>query len=336
METGKKKARNNLWVACLAIVVFAFAASAQQSSTPPATEEHASAPRTSAKLPAADSDPKVVLKVGATPVTEAEIDALIPRLGPKARSVVAEQGRGPVGDEYVKMLLLSRRALDEHLDASPDIRMQLELQRAETLAQAAYQKMASGVKVTQDEVSQYYTAHLSEFESVQVRQFVIRKRPPGVDDPKQGLPVQAAKTTAESIRKALLAGTDIDEVAETYRTNISVMLIDSAPHLLRRADMKPALEKATFDVPSVGVSEVVDMPQAFMVVKVFAHQHPGLKDVATEIEAKLKRQKLDVEIDAMKKSAGVWMDEDYFKKPAAPNSAEGMQAAFANPHSHAQ
>jgi hypothetical protein len=233
------------------------------------------------------------------------------------------------------MLLLSQRAMNEHLDASPDVRMQLQIQRAETLAQAEYQKMASEVKVTKEEVSQYYTAHSSEFESVLVRQFLIRKRPPGIEDPKQGLTIQEARTTAESIRKALLAGTDIDAVAETY-SSISVMLIDSKPRTLRRADMKPALEKATFDVPSGGVSEVVDMPQAFMVVKVFAHQNSELKDVAAEIEAKLQRQKLDAQIDAMKTSAGIWMDEDYFKKSAPPNSAEGTQAAFANPHSHAQ
>jgi hypothetical protein len=335
MENRKKQARNSLWATCLAIVVFAVAAGAQQSSTAPVTEEHASAPSASAKASAADSTDKVVLRVGSTQVTEGEIDALIPRLGPKAKAIVATQGRGPVGEEYVKMLLLSQRAMNEHLDASPDVRMQLQIQRAETLAQAEYQKMASEVKVTKEEVSQYYTAHSSEFESVLVRQFLIRKRPPGIEDPKQGLTIQEARTTAESIRKALLAGTDIDAVAETY-SSISVMLIDSKPRTLRRADMKPALEKATFDVPSGGVSEVVDMPQAFMVVKVFAHQNSELKDVAAEIEAKLQRQKLDAQIDAMKTSAGIWMDEDYFKKSAPPNSAEGTQAAFANPHSHAQ
>ena len=68
---------------------------------------------------------------------------------------------------------------------------------------------------------------------------------------------------------------------------------------------------------------MVDTPQAFIVVKVLGHEHPELKEVATEIETKLRQQKLDAEIDELRKKAGVWMDEDSFKaKPTAtPGSA---------------
>jgi parvulin-like peptidyl-prolyl isomerase len=321
MRNGK------VWGTCLAIIVFVWGASAQQSATPPKTAEAGSSPaakaETTATPPAGASAQKVVLRVGSTQVTEAEIDAVVSNLGPKAKAIVATQGRRPVGEEYLKMLLLSQRATDEHLDSSPAIRSQPELQRAQTLAQAEYQQMASEVQITEEDVSRYFTAQRSEFETVQVREFLIRKRPPGTEDPKQGLPIQEAKTTAESIRKALLAGTDVDEVAQTFATSISVMLIDRKPRTLRRSEMKPALEKASFDLPDGGVSEVVDTPEAFIVVKVLGHQRPELKEVAKEIESRLRQQRLDVEVDDLKKKAGVWMDEDYFKakpvvKPASP------------------
>ena len=75
--------------------------------------------------------------------------------------------------------------------------------------------------------------------------------------------------------------------------------------------------------PKPPEGEPVDTDQALFVVKVLKHQHPELKEVATEIETKLRQQKLDAEIDDLKKRAGVWMDEDYFKgKPVAtPPSA---------------
>ena len=319
----------NTWGICLAIIMFAWGASGQQSAAPPKSGA-------SAETPAAASGQRVVLKVGSAQVTQSEIDAVVSHLGVKAKAIVSTQGLRPVGEEYTKMLLLSQRASDEHLDLTPDIRSQLELQRVETLAQAEYQKMASEVQVTQEEVSHYFAAHWSEFETVQVHEFLIRKRPQGTEDPKQGLTPEEARSTAESIRKALLSGKNVEEVAETFTTSISVMLVDQKPRTLRRAEMKPALEKATFDVPDGGVSEIVDTPQAFIVVKVLAHHRPELNEVASEIKDKVQQQKLDVEIDAMKKSAGVWMDEDYFKKSAAPNSAERTQATFANPHSHAQ
>lgn len=324
--------RNRIFKAtCLAIVLFALELSAQQSTTSPKTADSASPPsanvQTAATLPDAGSAQKVVLKVGATEVTQAEIDALVSKMSPKAKAIVATQGRGPVADEYIRTLLLSQRALDEHLDAAPEVRMQIELQRAQTLAQAEYQKMASAVTVTQEEVNQYFAAHQSEFETVQVRQFLIRTRPPGTDDPKQGLTAAEARVTAESIRKALLSGKSVDKVAEPYALSNTVMMIDRKPQILRRGEMKPALEKAVFALRDGGVSEIVDMPQALAVVKVLRHQRPELKEVVAEIEAKLQRQKLDAEIETMKKKTGVWIDEDYFKGPLAASMAAPQPAS---------
>jgi len=142
----------------------------------------------------------------------------------------------------------------------------------------------------------------------------------------QGFPAEEAKANAEAIRKALLDGTDIDKVADDFATPTSaITLLDRKPRTLRRAEMQPALAKATFDVKDAGVSELVETSQAFMVVKVFGHQYPELKEVATEIETKLRQQKLDAEIDELRKKAGVWMDEDYFKTEPLAKRASGAQ-----------
>jgi hypothetical protein len=327
----------NLWGTCLAIILLASGAGAQQSGTPPKTEEGGSSPPTStgtaATPPAAASSQKVVLKVGATKVTQSEIDALISKLGTPAKAMVARRGRRPVGEEYVKMLLLSRRALDEHLDSLPALRSQLELQRAETLAEAEYQKMSSEVKVSQEEVGQHFTAHRSEFEAVQVREFLIRKRAKGAEDAKLGLTAEDAKAKAESIRKALVAGTDVEKVDEDFADPPNVLMIDRKPRTLRRGEMVPDLEKAVFQLEDGGVSEPVDTPQVVYVVKVLKHQHPELKEVATEIEDKFRQQKLDAEMDHLREKAGVWMDEEYFKgKPeATPGSAVQPPASPGTP-----
>lgn len=317
-----------VYLAVISLTAFlAPGAEGQQSATAPKPAETgapaAPGTGTGANSQTTASSQKVVLKVGTTQVTESEIDSLVSKLGPRARTIVAKEGRRPVGDEYVKMLLLSKQAIDEHLDSSPAVRSQLELQRAQTLAEAQYQKMASQVQVSQEEVSQYFSAHRPEFESVQVRQFVIRKRPQGSKDPKQGLPVGEAKTTAESVRKALLAGKKVEDVALDFATpNNAVMLIDQKTRTLRRAEMAPALASATFAVEGGGVSELVDTPQAFMVVKVLGHLRPELKDVSAEIETKLRQQRLDADIDELKKKAGVWMDQEYFTAKPAPASAQ--------------
>lgn len=306
---------------CVAIIVFVCAAFAQQPATHPNAEQAAS-PNT-----ANDASQKVVLKVGSTQVSEAEMNAIISRLDPKAQSVIAVKGRQPVADEYIRLTLLSQRAVEQHLDQSPEVRLELELQRKQILAQTEYQKIATEHPVSQEEINEYYAAHRPDFDTVRVREFLVRKQPAGKDngDPLQGLPPERAKITAQSIRKALLAGKDVDEVAQTYPSSSGVMLVDHTPRLLHRADVKPALEKETFNLTNGGVSQIIDTPQAFIVVKVLERNQPELKDVASEIRVKLQRQRLDAEIEDMKKSYGIWMDEDYFKGP--PEAAVAGQPA---------
>jgi parvulin-like peptidyl-prolyl isomerase len=318
----------NLWGMCLAVILLASGVNAQQSGSPskPAeTERESSASPKPATGPPGEEQPsqKVVLKVGATQVTQSEIDGLVSKLSPKARTIVATEGRQPVAEEYVKMLVLSQRALDEHLDSTPALRSELEIQRDQTLAEAEYQKMAGAVKVSPEEVSQYYAARSEDFETVQVREFLVRKRPQGSKDPKQGLTAEEAKAKAELIRKALADGNQVEKVTEDFSDPPRVQMVDARPRTLRRSEMTPALAAATFQVKQEGVSELVDTPQAFVVVKVLKRQHPELKDVTAEIESKIRQEKLDAEIDRMRKDAGVWMDEEYFhsKPPDTPGSA---------------
>ncbi len=274
------------------------------------------APSTGTKPP--DSPDKVVLKVGNTQVTQAEMDQMIAKMDMQARAIVARRGRRPVADEYIKMLVLSQRAEAEHMDTSPAVKPLLDRVRAETLAEAEYEDMRRKTEVTADEVSQYFAAHKPDFETVKVREFVVRQRPADSNDPKKGLAPIQAKAKAEAIRKALLAGTDIPKIVEKYGDFPNVQMIDKNFKYLRRENMRSDLAEATFAVKDSGVSELVVTPETIFIVKVFGHMNPELKDVQEEIAGKLKQEKLDAELEDMKKKAGVWFDEEYFAGRSLP------------------
>jgi peptidyl-prolyl cis-trans isomerase C len=322
---------------CLAIIVFAAGADGQQSASVPQAETGGAPPAASqAPAPSAPADAsadKVVLKIGSDQVTEAELNGIISKLDSKAKAVIARKGRRPVADEYVRTYLLSRAAVEQHLDQSPSVREELQLQRDQILAQAEYDKITRANPVSEEEISQYYAAHREEFETVQTQEILLRKKiaDPNNKDSWQGMPAEKAKVTAEAFRKALLKGKDPAEVSAGYPVSSGVLLIDQKPRTSRRADMQPFMAQAVFDVSAPGVTEVLETPQAFIVVKVFSHQKPELKDVTGQIRVKLQRQKLDAEVEAMKKKAGVWMDEDYFKEPPA-KSTEEAGAAPSKPH----
>src|SRR6516225_7138029 len=69
------------------------------------------------------SSNRVVLKVGAKPVTEAEFEANIGDLEPKGggdpdKATGPDKDRRELGDDYASVMMLSQMAVANHLDAS--------------------------------------------------------------------------------------------------------------------------------------------------------------------------------------------------------------------------
>ncbi len=260
---------------------------------------------------------KVVLKVGDEQITQADLDSLLANLGPQVQQTISTQGRRPIGERYVLMLVLSQQAINDHLDSTPSFRQQAALQRRQMLAQAEYQHLMGHAPVSPDEIGQYYSTHPTESDEADVRQIVVRKRSEGAKEGTLGLAPQEARTRLEEIRKALAAGTDVKKVVQDLNDPKNIQ-IDANPRTVRRGQLLPALDKAAFELKDGAFSETVEVPQALVVLQVVAHHRAELKDVSTQIENTLRQQKLDAAVADLKKKAAVWMDEDYFKTPAAP------------------
>jgi parvulin-like peptidyl-prolyl isomerase len=264
-----------------------------------------------------------VLKVEDVSVTQGEIERFIQGLAPQAQKALAYQGRRPLGDEYVLMLLLSQEALSHHLDSTPAFQEMLLLRRRQLLATAEYQEIVRQSPVTPEEISSYFAAHQSEFEEAQICQVVIRKKPEGAKEGTPGFTAEEAKTRAEEIRKALSSGDDPKKVAEKYQLP-NLVRVDANPQFVHRGQMRPDMEKAAFELKPGQVSEVFDLGLSLAFVQVVSRKVDELKDVSSKIENTLRQQKINSALDALKKKAKVWMDDGYF---AAPSQA-GQQGAI--------
>ncbi|HUZ47585.1 MAG TPA: peptidyl-prolyl cis-trans isomerase [Terriglobia bacterium] len=290
-----------------------------QSTPRPSTPKGSAAQKPTATA-SASSPQKVVLTVGNVKVTRAEMDFLIQNLNPQLREAVAAHGRGALGQEYSLMILLSQKAVSDHLDASPDLRREIALQTHQTLAQAEYRDLASHISVNPEEISTFYTAHKEDFEEASIREFVVRKKAADAkaDDP--GLSPEAAKARLDSIRKAIVAGTAITQVAKQFDVPNAVM-VEPEPRTIHRGQLLPALDKQAFELSANQFSEPVDTPNALVAIQVVSHQQPELKDVSAEIEKTLRQQKVQAALDDLKAKANIWMDPAYFKSPAASEAS---------------
>lgn len=331
MELSRRKVGLIISNSLLAGAMSALVCFAQSSPAAPAAAKPAAQRAAQSQASAEASSPqKVVLKVGNTAVTRADIDFLINSLSPQVKEAVAARGRKPVGDEYAMMLLLSQKAHNEHLDATPDFQRKIALNRLQMLAQEEYRKIAAGIQVTPAEVSTYYNAHKNDFEQAKVREFIVRKKTADDKAGAPGLPEEAAKARLASIRQAVEAGTDIKAVAKKFDVP-NVVMVGSEPQTVRRGEMIPALDTVAFSLKDNQFSQPIDTPHALVLLQVLSRQQPDMKAVSEPIENELRQEKLKAAMDDIKAKASIWMDPDYFKEPGSPSDASAAPQPPAHP-----
>lgn|SRR5215471_15942616 len=321
---------NSVHAKCVSIVVFGLLLSttfAQQSEVPgraAASVASTAQGQDKTKPITTFSSDRVVLKIGNTGVTESEIESLFSELLGSRRLKLNSEGKQHIAELYARMVVLSQLAVNEHLDASPALKFRIETQREKLLAEAEYTKLQAATAVSPEVVTHYYTDHHSDYDTADVRELLVRKKTVDSTGNESGLDPEEAKTKAESVRKDLQSGESPEEVAQDFAEGNNVILVDRKTTTLRRTQMAPALAKATFATEEGQVTEPVDTPDALLVVLVLKHGHLSQQDVTPEIEKKLEQVQIDSKLDELKKKAGIWLDQDYFKtdQPATASTSQ--------------
>jgi parvulin-like peptidyl-prolyl isomerase len=277
----------------------------------------------------------VVLKVGDVQVTEAEFESRIAAIEPQAdpdKDGATEKDRRKLGDDYASVLMLSQQAVANHLDSSPEVSRQLAVARMQVLSDAEFESLMRKATPSSEEVSQYYSAHLSDYDEVQIRRLFIWKQR---DNSKtaQVLSSQAARTSADQIRKEYASGTDVKKLSEDVRRSGEGML-DPEPLTFPRGELPPQLEKVAFTLKEGEWSEVEDTPARLLLIQLVKRDRQQLGQVSERIEKNLQGEKMQALLDDLKKKAGIWMDQQYFGTAVAP--VPGAQRRVSVPPSELQ
>jgi parvulin-like peptidyl-prolyl isomerase len=291
---------------------------AQESHTPgPATASGvAGASPAKSSLPAE----RVVLKVGNTQVTESEFESSIgdiePQGGDADKAGAADKDRRKLGDDYASVLMLSQQAIANHLDSSPEVARQLAVDRLQILSDAEFARLLRQAQPTHEEVSEYYSAHLSDYDEVQIRRLFIWKTG-GNSKNVHGLTPQDARARADAILQAYAAGRDAAKLAEDFKGSGNGMF-DAEPLTFPHGQLPPQMEKVAFAVKEGAWSEVEDTPDSLILIQVVKRDRQPLAQVSATVEQQVQAQKMQAILEDLKKNAGIWMDEKYFGTAVAP------------------
>jgi hypothetical protein len=298
---------------------------------------HAQASPGAAPAPAKPSSPaeRVILKVGDTQVTQADFEAHIKDIEPQSdpdKEGAAGKGRRRLGDDYASVLMLSQQAVASNLDSSPEVSRQLAIARMQVLSDAEFASLMRQADPTTEEISKYYSDHLSDYDQVHIRRLFIWKRRGNTEDG-QVLSSQAARARALEIRQACATGTS--------EKNLSADLIKSGEGMLdpetltfSRGGLSPQMEKVAFALKEGEWSEVEDTAAALLLIQLVTRDGRPLGQVSSFIEKDLQAQKLQAMLDDLKMKAGIWLDEQYFGTAVAP--VPGAQRRGSDPPSQLQ
>jgi len=291
-------------------------------NTKPATSSGSSTP--TAEKKAVSPGERVVLRVGNAQITEAEFEARIEDIEGQAdadREGSTQKDRRRLGDDYVSVLMLSQQAVENHLDATPEVIRKLEVDRIQILSDAEFARLMKQSKPTSDEVMQYYNGHESEYQEVQIRRLFLWKRGPDSKNT-HGLSPEVAKARADEILKASAAGADTTRLADAFK-NSDVALLDQLPLTFPRGELPPAMEKAAFSSQVGKWSQVQETAESIILIQLLKRNRQQLGEVASLIETRLQNQNMEAKLNELKKTAGVWMDEQYFGTATGANQKPG-------------
>lgn len=311
-----------------ALIALAVPAVWAQGSNPPAPAEQKPQPARPQLTPNVPPD-KVVMKVGEKQITAGDFQAILQTLPPQVQRAAMMQGLKDVGDQYAKLVAIAEKASADGVDQKPDVKVKLELQRMQLLAQGEYQKINEDIKITPDDVNQYYKDHVKDFEQVEIRQVSIRKKPANAKADAPGLPEADAKAKAEAIRAALASGEDAVKVRDQFKMD-NVVFFDPSPRPVRHGQLAGAMDQAAWSLKDGEVSEIQDNPVNFYFLQVVKHDTPPLADVSKEIEGKIKEQKSQAALDSVESGAKIWLDPIYFAPAKHEEEGEKGETPKAN------
>jgi hypothetical protein len=221
-----------------------------------------------------------------------------------------DKDRRTLGDDYASVLVLSQQAVANHLDASPEVRRQLTVDRMQVLSDAQFASLMRQAKPSAAEISQYYSSHLEDYDRVKIRRLFIWKAGAGSTNTK-GLAPDAARARADAILQASKSGGDPEKLAEAFKGSEEGML-DAEPIPFTRGTLPAKLEKVAFALKPGEWAEGDETKDNVILLHVVARDRRPLTEVSSFIEQRVQGQKIQVKLDELKKKAGIWMDEQYF------------------------
>jgi peptidyl-prolyl cis-trans isomerase C len=271
---------------------------------------------------------KVVLTIGTEKITEAQLDDMINAIPAQYQQYARGAGKRAFAEQIVQVKVLSQEAEKKKLDQQPKVHDELVFQRQNLLAQAMFLSLQEGVKVDDAAVEKYYNDHKVDYEVLKARHILIRVKgaPMQARAGKPELSDEEALAKAQDIRKQLVGGADFATLAKAESDDAGSGAQGGELGEFKKGMMVPPFENAAFAAKVNEITEPVKTPFGYHLIQVESHVTKSVAEARPDIEKKLRPDIARAEVETLRKTATVQMDDGFFGPPAPPAPAPGAAA----------
>ena len=248
---------------------------------------------------------KVVITIGNMRLTAGEFQNFLNSLSPDVRALASGGGKRTLGEEFVRLKLLSAEATRQGLDKTDTFRQQMAIMRDNVLVGVLLQKMQDDL-AGPDDVKKYYEDNRAKFEQVKARHILI---PVGGD---KGLTDAQAKAKAQDIRERIQNGAKFADIAKAESGDEGTKDEGGDLQPFARGVMVPEFEEVAFTLKPGVLSQPVKTEFGYHIILVEKREIPSFEQMKDAVTDKLRQQNFERFYDELKKKADPKFDESFF------------------------
>ena len=239
---------------------------------------------------ASAADPEILARVGNKNITKADIEALISFYPANQQAIIRMDPKNEEAllNNYVTILVVAETARRQGFDKEKNMRKQIQILSDEHLAKGYVQKnVLSKVKVTDKDVEEYYKNHPKEFEkpeTVKARHILIGFKGDMTEDQKKEL-----RKKAEDVLKKAKGGDDFAQLASEYSDDPGSKTKGGELGYFPKGNMVPEFENAAFNLKPGEISNVIETPYGYHIIKVEdkkAGEMPAFDSIKEQVRVK--------------------------------------------------
>ncbi|MFI5322357.1 MAG: peptidylprolyl isomerase [Thermodesulfobacteriota bacterium] len=257
--------------------------------------------------------PEVIAVVGSDEITRDDLMRALARVPYRQRKLYqsSPQKLNEFLDSYINQKILYSEAVKQGFDKREDILEKTENFKKKLIGQTFGQEILKNIKVTQNEVQDYYRKHKDDFEEIKISEIFIRT------GPGKGVTKQSAFPKAEMVAEKAKAGGNWQELVQTYSDDSISKRKEGNIGLIHRGKFGPDIDNLVFSMKKGEITNPLEVDGGYFIIKI--DEEPRMQpegEVNRIIESQITNDKLIEYVNGLRKAWRVEVYRDRLEESA--------------------